>query len=258
MRTDNIRGLNCPNRLLYIGIKNQMTYHRLFLRLNSALSYSVLIIISLAMLPACGGDDMGGSPNSRYGYDNNNPECGAMGQICLSQPINSPLALGSHTELLFDFRMAGTSGVSIDLEQTNPLVLNIDGMAVEAVGTGMSGLLFVGSDDTVIDYIHLWVTEAEELRIISWSNSGDLLGYVRSSIVLLVGDELLISVEPFENAQPLLGNFEMNRVIEGESIAIVPDPVGGWYRVVARSEGQSTVRFNALQLETVLEIEVIP
>jgi hypothetical protein len=38
----------------------------------------------------------------------------------------------------------------------------------------------------------------------------------------------------------------------------VPDPVFGWYRVVARAAGTATVSFAALGLDASWRIEVLP
>jgi hypothetical protein len=127
------------------------------------------------------------------------------------------------------------------------------------VGAGVSAVLFVGPDKTtVLDFVHLWVQPATELRIVRYAAAGTPLGRVQSSIKLLVHDEILVSIEPFANGQPLLGNFKLTRNLAGNSVAIVPDSVSGWYRVVARSVGATQITFSALGLTTEWTIEVEP
>ena len=94
--------------------------------------------------------------------------------------------------------------------------------------------------------------------MIRYTPSGTPLGRVQSSIKLLVRDELLVSVEPFAAGQPLLGNFELTRTLQGASVAIVPDSVSGWYRVVARAPGTTQLRLGALGLSVDWTIEVEP
>jgi len=75
----------------------------------------------------------------------------------------------------------------------------------------------------------------------------------------VVGDEILVAVEPYANDQPLLGNFELTyTTTNGAAVQIVADPVFGWYRVVARNPGLSTVAFAALGLDVAWQIEVLP
>lgn len=119
-------------------------------------------------------------------------------------------------------------------------------------------MLFVGPDKRVVDFLHVWVSEPDELRIQRYSSLGVLLGQVQPTATLLSGDELLVSVEPYAGGQALLGNFVLERSLTGDAIAIVPDPVGGWYRVVARKPGKATLTFGALKQTARWEIEVLP
>jgi hypothetical protein len=151
-----------------------------------------------------------------------------------------------------------TSGPPLDLVTIDSTILKgVAGGRVEAVGAGASAVLFMGPDQNVVDFIHLWVSKAEELRIQRYSSAGVLLGQVLPSVTLLTGDELLVAVEPYAKGQALLGNFELTRETVGDAIAIVPDSVAGWYRVVARKAGSSTVEFQALGIKKSWQIEVV-
>jgi len=239
----------------------------------------VVLVAGLVALSAAGCADnsaetsgVGGTPGGGYlgGASATAPECGALGQVCLRQRLNAPLVAGGGMELGVEFRVLGSSGPPLQLESTDEQVLKVTGAAtVQAFAPGLAGLLFVGPDDAVMDFLHVWVERAEELRIQRYSPTGTLLGQVQPEVTLLVGDEVLVAVEPYSRAQPLLGVYEMERSVEpvGEEagdeepeqvLAIVPDPVGGLYRVVARAPGQVTVRFAALELEAVWQVEVLP
>jgi hypothetical protein len=52
--------------------------------------------------------------------------------------------------------------------------------------------------------------------------------------------------------------FPLAREIVGTSIAIVPDPVPGWYRVLAREAGTATITFTGLGVSATWVIEVLP
>jgi hypothetical protein len=179
-------------------------------------------------------------------------------QACVGQKLDAPSALGSTVELDVRYQIAGTSGPPTTLETADPTVLAVEGAQLRAVGAGASAVLFIGPDKRVLDFVHLWVQPATELRIMRYSSMGALLGRVQSSIKLLVHDELLVSIEPFANGQPLLGTFKLANNLAGNSVAIVPDSVSGWYRVVARSPGTTTIKFGALGLSTDWTIEVMP
>jgi hypothetical protein len=224
---------------------------------------TLLTLFALVSLVGCGDmAGMGGRPSSgSLGNTNVRPECGAFSQACLAQGLDAPLALGGITELSVDFTVNGSSGPPLALITSDTTILRqASGKSgsVEAVGVGAAAVLFVGPDKRVVDFLHLWVSEPDELRIQRYSSLGALLGQVQPAATLLVGDELLVSVEPYAGGQALLGNFTLERTLSGDAVAIVPDSIGGWYRVVARKPGKATLEFGALNKTARWEIEVLP
>lgn len=211
-------------------------------------------------IAGCGASNegIGGMPGSGGSNPGTSPECGAFGQACIGQGLDAPLAVGGRIEVAVAFQVGGSSGPPLVLEAVDTGVLQTTDTDIEAVGPGCSAVLFVGTDAKVVDFIHVWTTPAEELRILRYSPFGDLMGRVQDQVQLLVGDEVLVAVVPYGNAQPLLGNFDLVRDVVGDSVALVPDPVGGWYRVVARAAGAATITFSGLGIEAVWEIEVLP
>lgn len=208
---------------------------------------------------ACGDSgEVGGRPGGGTLGGQTEPECGALKQICLVVGIDAPLALGGAMELIIDFDLAGSGGESVALDVADPEVLGIDSTRLEALGPGLSALLFTDSQGRVLDFLHVFVAIPDELRILAYSRNGDLLGPVLDNVTLLVGDEVLVSVEPFRAAQPLLGGFTLQREIEGDGVIMIPDAVGGLYRVIAREAGTSEVTVRALGLERTWTIEVLP
>lgn len=217
-------------------------------------------LVALLLLAACGDSgEVGGRPGGGTLGNQTKPECGALDQICLSIGLDAPLAKGSSTELVLDFDLVGSTGQTVGLEVVDPTVLTLDRTKLVASGAGTSALLFVDTQDRVLDFLHVNVAVADELRIIAYSRNGDLLGPVLDHVTLLPGDEVLVSVEPFRVAQPLLGTFQLEREISGDEDAVimVPDAVGGLYRVVAREAGNATITVRALGIERTWELEVL-
>jgi hypothetical protein len=222
---------------------------------------SALVGALLLAAAGCGGvgnEGIGGVPGSGTTNPGTSPECGAFGQACIGQGLDAPLAVGGRIEVAVAFQVGGSSGPPLVLEAVDTSVLQTSDTDIEAVGPGCSAVLFIGTDAKVVDFIHLWTEQAEELRILRYSPYGDLMGRVQDQVQLLVDDEVLVAVAPYANAQPLLGNFELLRDVVGDAVAVVPDPVGGWYRVVARQAGAATVTFSGLGIEAVWQIEVLP
>jgi hypothetical protein len=217
------------------------------------------IIITLIM-GACGDEGgLGGRPGE-FGRVEAAPECGALSQACIGQGLNAPLAKGSMLDVAVEYKVAGSSGPPTLLASANQAVITTPGPTqISAISAGMSAVMFVGPAGEVIDLIHVFVEKPTELRINRYDEAGDLLGRVQPSSQLIVGDEILVAVEPFANGQPLLGNFELSfSTTAAPMVTIVPDPVGGWYRVIARSAGMAKVSFAALGLDVSWQLEVLP
>jgi hypothetical protein len=195
---------------------------------------------------------VGGSGTSK-------PECGALSQGCMGQGLDAPIALGSTLEIAIDYKLAGVSGPPTLIETANPLVLKSEGKTtVAGMSPGMTAIFFVGPEGTVIDFLHVYVAQPDELRILRYAPDGTILGRVQDSVKLLVGDEVLVSVETFGKGQALLGNYPLTFASSAPRVAIVPDPVGGWYRVVAREAGTATITFEALGIKKEWALEVLP
>jgi hypothetical protein len=216
---------------------------------------------ALIAVAACGGgaEGVGGRPGD-FGQVEAMPECGALSQACIGQGLDAPIARGSTVDLVVSYKVAGSSGPPTVLASANEAVVQPTGATtLAAVGEGMSAILFVGLAGEVIDLVHVWVQTPSELRILRYDDAGSLLGRVQPSSQLLAGDEILVAVEPFANGQPLLGNFDLSYVSTNPStVQIVPDPVGGWYRVVARAPGRARIDFTALGNAATWDLEVLP
>ncbi len=219
-----------------------------------------LAISSLVIVAACGGGDgLGGRPGE-FGQVEAAPECGALSQACIGQGLNAPIAKGSTLDVAVEYKVAGSSGPPTLLASANQAVITTPGPTqISAIAEGMSAVMFVGPAGEVIDLIHVFVVKPSDLRINRYDEAGDLLGRVQPASQLIVGDEILVAVEPFSDGQPLLGNFDLAYTTTvAPVVTIVPDPVGGWYRVIARSAGTAKVSFAALGLDVSWQIEVLP
>lgn len=219
-----------------------------------------LAISLIVITAACGdGNGLGGRPGE-FGRVEAAPECGALSQACVGQGLNAPIAKGSTLDIAVEYKVAGSSGPPTLLASANQAVITTPSPTqISAIAEGMSAVMFVGPAGEVIDLIHVFVQKPSELRINRYDEGGDLLGRVQPSSQLIVGDEILVAVEPFAGGQLLLGNFDLSfTTTAGPIVTIVPDPVGGAYRVIARSAGMAKVTFSGLGLDVSWQLEVLP
>lgn len=224
-------------------------------------------LLFLALLSAgCGtsaADEIGPPPSGgAFGNASVRPECGAFSQACLESGMDAPLATGAAMGLGIDYNIAGNSGPDLSLVPANAEVLSVDGAVIIGEKAGSSSLLIMGPDEQVVDFIHVWVADASDLKIVRHNDDGAAIGTVASEGTLLVGDEVLLSVEAFSTTQALMGlfdtTFEIDVVTGNAPVAIVEDIVFGWYRLVAREAGTVRIIADALGQTREVELEVLP
>lgn len=222
-----------------------------------ALVTALMGLVGLVTMVGCG--ESGGAPwTGSYNPGSVPPECGALNQVCLARGLNGPLAVGSTLELELDYNIGGSSGPPATLVTADVEVLSATGMTIHAEAPGAAAVMFVGPDGAVMDFLHVWATEAQELRIYRYTEAGVQLGRVQEEATLLVGDEVMVFVAPYADEQLLLGNFPLERTVDGTAVAMVPDVVSNLYRVVARNPGFSTLTFYGLGIDVAWDIEVLP
>jgi hypothetical protein len=229
---------------------------------------ALTVSISLAAF-GCGGDGSGIGPPSPGGFGAADvaPECGALDRACLIRGLDSPLAVGARLGVGLTFDIGGTSGLPAVMTTSNPEVMTADDGVITVTGPGFAVLLIRGPDQKVLDFIHLWTAEAEELRLVRYTDDALPSGTIRDAGTLLAGDELLVAVEAFAGNQPLIGLFDTAWTVEVlepgpdpgvDPVAVVDDVVFGLFRIVARSPGRVRLTAVSLGIEKTLELEVQP
>ncbi len=222
---------------------------------------------ALACGDASGGLGIGPPTAGSFGNTSAFPECGAFSQACIQGGFNAPLAAGAKVGVGIDFRTGGSSAPEITLRTSVPDILTAESGVLTAHVPGASALLVEGPDGAVIDFIHLWVAQPTELRLIRYNDAGVALGAVRDEATLLSDDQILIVLDALAGNQALLGLFKATWTVEilepgpepdAPVVSVVEDLVFGWYRLVARQPGRVRVTVEALELTHTLELEVLP
>ena len=206
---------------------------------------------------ACGDEATGGLPGT-WGNDNAaTPTCGALGRVCVANPLEAPLAIGGTTELRLDLATAGGAGLALGLQSAAPEIVEAAGLTLSALAAGGTAILFT-ADDIVLDWLFVYTEAIDAMRVVIFSQQGDLLGFAGDASQLLVGDQAYFAVAPYAGGAPLAGNFPLDISIVGDGVRIIPDLTQARYRVIAQAAGTSTVTFSALDHQVVWTLEVLP
>lgn len=211
----------------------------------------------LAATSACGDEATGGLPGT-WGNDNAaTPACGALGRVCVANPLDAPLAIGGTTEFRIDAATAGGAGLAVSLQSAAPAIIEASGLSLSALAEGGTAILFT-ADDIVLDWLFVYTQAIDAMRVVIYSQQGDLLGFAGAASQLLVGDQAYFAVAPYAGGAPLAGNFPLEIDVVGDSVRIIPDLTQARYRLIAQAAGTSNVTFSALDQQVVWTIEVLP
>lgn len=182
-------------------------------------------------------------------------ECSPTDFACVTSGLNGPIAVGGVLPLAIDLDTQGTSGSSVSLMSADPAVLKAAGTEVIGASPGVAALVML-AEGRAVDFLHVYVAEPNRLGL-HRRDGGLELGEILEDVELLVGDEMIVDVEPYKDSQRLLGN-QNTTWVSGPEIAMLRDGSPGRRRVVARSAGETDLVVGAFGFEKTLHIVVLP
>ena len=209
------------------------------------------LLALLLPLAACGGDSAGALSQATFGAG-----C-AAGGACVGG-LDAPLAAGARLPLVVDLQIPGTATPPMTLRSVSPEVFSIEGTVAAAHAPGVAALLLVGPDGLVLDFLHLWVADAEGLALNRRSAEGNVLGALSPELPLFPGDEVLFSVEAVAGGQELLGGFDVAVTGAGPAVSVVHAGGARWFRIRALSPGEATLAVDGLGHRATVHVEVLP
>ncbi len=175
---------------------------------------------------------------------------------CRKRGLDHPVARGATVRPELAFQLPGSGGLSVHFEATDPAVLHSEDGLVKGVGAGLSALLVVSDDGTVLDFFHVWVKDpsAIELRL----KRGDALASdpFQGRLELLPGDSLRLSAALTGEGQKLAGDAPYEWKIEPPIAELLEEGSTGERRLVATKKGSAKLVVRALDLTRTVEIVV--
>jgi hypothetical protein len=213
------------------------------------MSRSLTLTVVAALLAACG-PNSGGFSQARFGTG-----C-QEGSTCVSG-IHAPLAVGGVLPLVVQLDLPGSTAPPLRLEAVTEDVFRVEEFSLVGLKPGLAALLVIGPEETVIDFIHLWVEQPDRLDLARRNGDGVVIGKLGQRLTLLVGDEILFSVQPISGSQHLVGEFAVEWEGGADVVRVLPAGIDGWQRLVARAPGTVSLVGSTLGLTRSLEVEVL-
>jgi len=192
------------------------------------------------------------------GQTQTSASCPPSDLVCAVAGIDAPIAKGATLPIEITVTSDGSTTPPLSFVSANPSVFKIDDGRVFGLEPGLASLLITTTGDVVIDFLHVWVAEADAVRLHRSTTAGFEIAPMPSSMQLLVGDEMTIVAAPHRGAQRLLGDIDATFDADPAILKILDEGVPGSRRVVAAAPGKTTLTTEALGIEVVVALEVLP
>lgn len=186
------------------------------------------------------------------------PDCTANDEICESGPLR-PLAVGARQLLTVRPLQPDPGGQTpaIHFVSANSDVAVIDDGGVLATGDGVTAILLVAADDSVLDFTH--VAAASAVRLGLHPGYGDVATRALSGTVPVApGATFTMTVAPHSDTQVLGGTFDIAVDSSNRTFSAVPTGDPAIFSFVAPGWGWTAIDVTALGLSAAVTLEVAP
>jgi len=186
-------------------------------------------------------------------------DCPSEDLTCMVQGLDGPLAVGASARIAVVLAYQGAATPPTRFVSSHPDILAVDGDTVRGgVGGNATLLIMLNDEDTVIDFMHVWVAAPDRLALSAFTTDGRELGEVVTGAQLLPGEDLVLDASLYAGGQKLLGHAEATFTADSDVVTLLREPTSGRTRLVARKAGQASIAVTADGLSTSLSVEVKP
>lgn len=210
---------------------------------------TLLPLLALA-ISGCGAGALG---QSHTGDD-----CAPGDQDCVMAGLGAPLAVGATTRPAVQTQLRGSGTPSLALWSAAPDVLTVHRGLITGQKRGVSAIVMAMDDGSAIDFVHIWVREADRIELHRLAIDGNDLGELRDTVELVAGESLRIAPRPYADAQRLLGEGTSEWRVEPPLCDVLRDGATSRRRLVARAPGQAKLHVTSLGVSATLDLVVHP
>lgn len=200
-----------------------------------------------------------GGSEGALGQAHVSADCASEDLTCIARGLDGPLAAGASAEIDVVLGFQGAATPTIRLVSSHPEILTVEGSRVQGTSVGNATLLItLGEEDSVVDFMHVWVAEPDRLAIGVHSPEGRELGEATDRAELLPGESLVLAPRLYARGQPLLGEPTPSWTADSDVVTLLREPSGGRIRAVARRAGTALIAVESAGRIAQLTLEVKP
>lgn len=177
--------------------------------------------------------------------------------VCAVSGIDAPIARGAALPIQVSVTSEGSAAPPLSFASANPDVFTIHDARIHAKEPGLASMLITMEGDIVVDFLHVWVAEADALRLHRVTRGGLQSSPLPAAMEVLVGDELTLVAAPHRGPQRLLGELDAAFEADPQVVTMLDEGVPGSRRIVATKAGETSVTVKALGIEVAVALSVL-
>ena len=208
--------------------------------------------IALPLILAC----LSCGTDTGLGQADVSTECSPTDFACVTKGLDGPVAVGGVVPLSLDLSIQGTATPTVSLLSGDSEVLKAAGTEVVGMAPGVAALVLLSDEGRAVDFIHVFVAAPKRIGL-HRRDGGLELGELVDDVEMIVGDEMIVEVEPYIDSQRLLGRGSSEWTADAP-ITLLRDGAVERRRVVARTAGDAKLTVKAFGFEKTLTIRVVP
>lgn len=194
---------------------------------------------------------------------------GAMGQAALDNRVasdkggllsslNAPLAAGASVRPALRLELHGSTPPSTRFISARPEIITVRDGVLEGRAQGMTALLIANEQNVVLDFIHVWVKQANRLEMHRIDADGSDMGEVTEPVEMVVGESVRFVPRPYHGSEALAGVATSSWTIDPPIATVLREGLPNRARILARSAGSATLKVAMLGGVASVPVKVMP
>jgi hypothetical protein len=183
---------------------------------------------------------------------------GAADKGSLLSALDAPLAVGGEVRPAFQMSVAGSTPPPTHLVSArSDVILVRDGVLV-GQSPGVAAVLVAMPDETVVDFLHVWVEAANRIDVHGIDGSGADLGPLTDALDMVPGERMRLVPHAYAGAEQLAGVAPATWTVDPPIAVVLREGLPNRVTLLARTAGTADVRVAMAGVTSHLQLKVIP
>jgi hypothetical protein len=183
---------------------------------------------------------------------------GAADKGSLRSTLDAPLAVGGEVRPAFEMSVAGSTAPPTHFVSARPDVILVRDGVLVGQSPGVAAVLVAMPDETVVDFLHVWVERANRVDVHGIDGTGADLGPLTAPLDMVVGERIRLVPHPYAGAEQLAGVAAAQWTVEPPVAVVLREGLPNRVTLLARTPGTADVKIAMAGATSHLQLEVIP